>query len=92
MNTAGRPIQQIGTLREKTQASLNNAIAVVESLCDGERGTLVAHGRTLLSVYANTLSWGIQFKALGTGAPGASGTAGSYFGQPYTISYTELTP
>ena len=90
MRTAGRPIVQSGTLRESTQGSLNNTIALVESLCDGERGTFVAHGRTLPSVYANTLDWGVQFGAFGRG--GNPSTSGDYFGQPYTINYIELTP
>ena len=91
MLTAERPIAHTGTLRIATQALLNSAVASISSVCDGNRGTFSAPslGRAFTSVYCDTISFGRQFKADGTG--GIS-TNSSYFGMPFNIKYIQIRP
>jgi hypothetical protein len=95
MKTADRRVRHTGTVRRPSQASLNDTIDDINSICDGVRSTTTAtslkfHGRKYDSVFGNAPQWGAQYPGRGNG--GISATTTSYFAVPFTIEYVQVKP
>lgn len=91
MQTAERPIAHTGAIRVTSQGAMSSVVGAVESICDGERGSLVMLGRTFTSVYCDTISWGQQTAGVGFRATPTAPDS-YYLRLPFTINYIQIRP